>query len=501
MKRACGGCGRIAAVLLAAAVLVVPAMAGCIGGGSGPQDGPAQEGPGDGTGPGEDDGTPQNATAEHVHDRWKAGPDQLSGGATDTITLVDSRTVTIRSFRQDPEDPTSECAGQPQGDGQCWGQKIVTPDPTETGTKIVPPGTGSLTMTFEYDESELTYYNGSGGVHVWYQSRKTRTETSGHWRPAGSDAMPAASGRTVTLENLTLDEEDNGHASSSAWRWRLGIRGNPTPESPVYPNAHFTDPDGVEVTVTIEAHRQPGDLPLEPPHPEFYDEDPDGPTRVYQTGALTGETEGRFVHGAVASGELPDGENYCPTDQTCAPATVFEGGLLWWTQPGFVGARKDDRSQYRPTEAWSRLDTDFAASLVPPKTTLVVAVLRFSDDAASEHGEAEFCLRTRTSAAETSQGEIANEDSACEVYDGQDEIKLTEVITSGQVDSPYADNWGQNASRWTFLIQLRSAGGQSLSPVGTAYQPGTFSGSFSTAFFVTSEAQLDPVPSWATFEP
>lgn len=480
-------------VLPVVLLLVAVPVAGCVGGQGGP--GGAEENATDGdpgTGPGGEgppvDGEPGAGETQHVHDRWWTGPDQLSGERTDTITLVEGTTYTIRSFREnpgeDPTRPTSSCPSIPDS-AVCAGFAVVTPDETETGTRIVPPGTAKITIELEYDDQELKG-NGSG-IHVWYQGRIASTEDL--WLTIGQDAMPAEPGTTVTIPGIDVRQTDDGHARSSAWRWLLEIRGNPVMSM----NAHFTDPDGIDVKVTIKAHRGEGPLPLEPPHPTFYQDDPDGATDTYLIGRFSGRTEGQFVHAGFTSGELPSGCNYRPFNQ-CMPLAFFQDGLIWHTAPGYAGGRlQTTRSE------WSQLEESRVVPLVPPGTELVKAVVRFSPESASEHGEVEVCLRTRTTDSQPPEGRVQ---PPCVPFDGQDEIALEVPIDGGDVDSWYANNWeGRNRSRWTFLVQIRAPEGQSLGSSATLYQPGTFQGAFEAVFLASSEPNLDEVPEWVSFGP
>lgn len=485
MRRTDTDHGSNAALLIVVtfALLVVP-MAGCIGGAD--SGGTSSDGdPGnvtddgddndDGPGPG---GVPSDSDDNaHVHDRWYDSADQRPGSgasSVDKITLIDS-THTISSVQEDPNAPLDGC--RISGERFCWGMEIVTADSAgeDAGTYVVPPGTDKVTVEVSYDQGEYD------GVYVAYQH--AGTSGTQHWKELAKRPEGAEAGWTTEITDVDINDDatpdpDNGHAEVSQWRFAIEVAGNP---APVVGVPSMTGPDGLEVQLTVEAHR--GDeLPLEPPHPTFYDKDPAGDTSVYEIARLDGET-GQFFQAGPAYGV--SGGCLFETGVVCLPARTGSG-LVWRAVPGYDGPRGADDSQ--------QLDPERAVALVPPKTKVLEAVMRVDGEAFPAE-QAEICLRYRQGTADDRLGQPFGS-SGCVTYTGQEELNFTLPVDS-QWDSFYANNWGGNNSRWSFLVQIRSPySGVTAANTFPVHEPGTFSGSFETVVLATDEASLSETPSW-----
>lgn len=476
--------------ILVVVLFVGVALAGCVGGGSsaGADDGndTSQIDPDDPdapttTGPGE----AGSGEAKHVHNRWFDNDQQLPPGSeVDELTLAASTTYTINSFVTDTSDPRFPLDNCPNaGTEVCAGKVIVTPDETEDGTRVVPPGTERITVTLDYNKG--SYRN----LKIWYQDPNARDDAV--WMPL-SGQEGAEPGETMTIpaegspKNISVDPDtdlspDDGHASSSAWRWLIEVRGNPAPGPATTPS--MTGPDGLDVDVTITAHRQDAPLPLEPPHPTFYEEDPMAETSVYQIARVSGTTNGQFVHAGPLMAEM-DGCHYEPQEGApCLPARSGSG-LTWYTVPGFEGTRNLDPQEWTDIKG-ERL----AKALVPPQTEQLVTAIQF--DGGQTQGEIEVCLRARTSPSQPSNGVELD----CAAYAGEDELVFQIPVQDGETDSFYASNWGGNNSRWQFVLQIR-APQQAQADVFPVHSPGTFSGSFDAAILATSQTNMSAPPGW-----
>lgn len=488
--------GRTLLLIAATISLLVVPLAGCVGGADpgsteGEQaDGDGDDGDGDGDGPGTGTGEDPDAEQAHVHDRWYATPDQRPPGEeADKIALIDS-SHTIQSTTDDASEPVDTCR---QGGGEqitpCWGTALVTADPAGeegAGTKIVPPGTEKVTVEIEYDQSGLPA-GGYWGIDIFYQHKGIAG--GAHWiKLTGQD--PAADGDSFEISPVDINgnstaEPDDGHAEVSQWRFWLEVRGNPTPADPA---GHFTGPDGVEVELTVEAHRDPsGDLPLEPPHPTFYEDDPNGPTDVYEIARVSVDSgSGQFFQvgpvfgktGGECVGEI--------SEDLCLPFRTGDG-LVAQADPGFDGRRAGEDAE--------KLDANRSAPLVPPASELLKAYVSVDGDVNPE-GQIEVCVRHRTSIFDSHLGEPFGDE--CQVLDGsQDQLEFTHVV-DGQWDSYYASNWDGELSRWQFLLQVRSpdSAAPDVANMLSFHEPGTFSGTVDATIVATDETTLEEAPSW-----
>lgn len=463
-----------AAVLLVVLMLVVVPLAGCVGGADSSSDGNETD---DGT-PGDDDDDQRDLDPDedpgdqvaHEHNRWYENEKQLPPGTeTDQITLVDG-SYTIETVQEDPNEPLSRC---PSGMQLCHGSIIVTPEATgEARTRVVPPGTDRVEVTLEYSQGSYR------DIAAMYQDPVTRG--SGQWQ-----GTTVASGDTWTIHNVGFDDAgpdpDNGHAYSSQWRWLLEVRGNPVP---VLTAPSMTGPTGLEVDVTIVAYRQDGPLPVEPPHPGFYDDDADQPTDTYEIARVSGSTQGQY---AQAGPVYHEASNTCTTRiaEQCLPVG-FSPGLVWTTKPGYDGFRAGADEEWAGKEIQG---DPYTTAQVPPKTSELVAFIDVQGST-GEAGTVNICLNKRTSPRQPNFGlEIA-----CVEYTGQSRITIRHPVK--ELDSYYANNWGGNASRWQFFVQIQSPETSASVEPFTFHEAGMFEGSFEARILVTADAALEGPPGW-----
>lgn len=466
------GIGPVVAVAL---FLVALPLAGCVGGSGGPgsssNGGPLPTGQnGDGATP-DGNETAADDTGAHTHDRWWSGKNQLpnEGEPVEKIVLVDG-TYTIDSFNEtNPQGPINYC--RKGGTSICWGKVYVQPMDSGQGTKVVPPGTGNITVEISYNQDNYR------GIKAFYTNRFYKSQSGrSPWQPVASDLMQ--DGDKATISALNWRTADDGHAHTSSWEFLFEVRGNPAPGPVAY---SFTDHNGLQIDVKIVAHQDPSvpPLPLEPPHPDFYQDDPDGNTSVYRVATVGGDA-GDFTHAGPGYGSLPDG-CYWETPGPCLPYT-FGDGLTWVTTPGYKGAR-----QGKYTENKQKLPDDGLTSpLVPPGTANILVLVTFSNN---EGQNVVLCL------------EAVNGDGSpvTKCKDPTQGSSLTySVPLDGGFDSYYANNWGTNASRWTFYLHLRSAEEVASAASMSVHQPGQFSGTFTATVVASNDAGLEEVPSIVT---
>lgn len=358
-----------------ALLLVVP-LAGCVGGSGG---GPAGANGTDG-GPSTPATTSGNASAaastKHVHDRWEGR----------TVAPVIDRTVATGATTDvEPTGPalfTLICAFT------CGSSVEFAP---QEG-RVVPPGTANVTLTASWDE----------------------TPPPGQEFQVMADYMPAnatewidlgeiESGQSVEI-NTTVEMADGGHAEQSLWRFRLFVL-QCSEESGIAICLTRFSSDEMQIDVDVQAHRGPGELPLEPPHPDWWG---DGPVRG--VAAVQGQ--------ANSAGVGPYFVNL-----TAAAEGSFGMGTIY----EFVSGDEHDP--------------------VPPDTAQLVANVTWSNDAATADaaGVRPFLLyyhgqgfRFRTWAPE-------------EVGDGS--ARFTMPLQRNMTDGMYVEN----RSRWAFFLGFQGA--------------------------------------------
>lgn len=224
---------RGAPPLLLAAGLLVLAFAGCLASspsaptGGSSNETPAQEGP--------SPVTDHSGERPHVHDRW---------GSAERLVLFDD-TVQVQDHQD--ETNTSRSAWEYLNCQFYCNPYASMRLPLDV---IVPPGTDHLTITAEWDEPDARMDNDSGAMLSYQPANK-------HFLLDSSWEQPTAN---WTI-NTSVEMADDGHARFSLWRFRF------------YPCRCWTFPDErweFDIDVRVVAHRVEGELPLDPPHPDWW---------------------------------------------------------------------------------------------------------------------------------------------------------------------------------------------------------------------------------------
>lgn len=434
--------GSGATVLLVVAVALAVPLAGCIGGGgSAADDGTGSEDtldPGNETG---GDGPGTSGDRPHVHDRWD--------GAR-TFDVISDATVQLQIV--DPEEPDGldQCVASSGGGGPgqpCFGGEEV---PTEG---IVPPGSGWVNVTVEFDDGSFDR------IDVLYQD-----PTTTDWEVAGR----VASGGTASINITSVQQTDDGHAQLSHWKFAVQSSGNPHGDEVPYSGP--ATPSGDEVTVTAEAIRDSGPLPLEPPHPDYFVD-----TSIHRVSYIEASTQQMAQAGPVT---VEQGTG------SALPVSPFADGLVWRSNPGLKGDRVDV-----PNPEVERLTHPLDVPLVPPATVLLGVQLRVADDAGAQLPTGvDICLYGLW---KPSQHPGEETELGCLTYTGGGaEETMTRSIEKPMTDSIYANHTGQNESRWSFFLHISARKEADRSTVGD------FSGTVDAAFFVSTRTSFE-APSWA----
>lgn len=444
------------AVLVGIAVLVAVPLAGCVGGPAGSSSGP--EAPDGGSGPegnttpgGGEDG--ETGLRAHVHDRWDG---------QETRTLVD-QTVQVEAVTQEEPLLLRQCKFSFRN--VCLGSATFAPESRGGTGAIVPPGTDYLDVTVDFDTGDF------GGLRFFWRDRIGSEGCQPHWHCR-------AMGSPTTFEINITDERqtDDGHASVSAWQFALDAYRAPVVDQPE--ERTLLNYGEGQVDVEIVAHRTEGELPLEPPHPEFWTN-----TSTYRVGYLEGSTDQMAQTGFVYAEQNPP-EDACPTSSQvgCAPAGVGTG-LVWDIEPGHEGRR----SRYSGGEERSQLDPSRSVALLPPKTSTVGVTATVDGQPAAE---TQLCVLGFHSPGQDDPVEIG-----CGSFEeGSWTEQWTYAVPETQVDSFYADSWGDNSSRWTFRVRL------SAPEQGPTYGATAFSGSVTVDIFASEETEFS-IPEWGQQPP
>lgn len=364
----------------------------------------------------------------HTHDRWV---DPATGEAVDEIDLVE-RTVEVPLTSDRWSIPLNFCQ---QGDsdpgqlGVCIGQREVFPGRWASGDhKIVPPGTSHLEVTLEFsgdDFHEVAIFHTDGTTTQWQLLTDDRRGTF------------APGGDTKTL-SVSLEEADDGHARVSSWRFLLEARGTPAGPASTGPVAAQAGSGPIEVRIT--AHRGTGDLPLEPAHPDLWEDD-DPPTDTYRVGRLDGTVDRYAQVGRAAAERRGDDGRW----------TLRSRGVMWEIPAGFEGRRIDDRGSYP-----HKLGGTHDLAMVPPGTRNLVA--RVTVDVQTPAGPApEVCVLGQDIPGKRLQ-DLQRIGPCQTISDGETEILALRSLDPGDTDSYYTPtDEALSRSRWTFFVQVRPA--------------------------------------------
>lgn len=236
--------------------LAATMLAGCLGsqapGGSGPtnatDDGADPVGQPGGADPGP-------ASTGHVHDLWDG---------RSTLTLVD-REVPMEAFQAgaeqvaSPETAVRGCYSDPAliPFPTCLGYASFRPDSSDGDRRLVPPGTAAIRATISWESPTVT------GVELRFEPAfETGWRSLGVASSSGETIVVQASERFPTRDSFPLSWTDDGHAQAS--RWEFGAA--------AYAGDSFAAVADGSVQIQIEVVRTEGDLPVEPPHPDWYGE-------------------------------------------------------------------------------------------------------------------------------------------------------------------------------------------------------------------------------------
>lgn len=379
---------------LVAVLLVALPLAGCVGGSGGSAAGPdAVQGNAS-----DEAGGVVNTSADtrqaHVHDRWEGRK---------AATVIDRTVSTGATTDVDPTGPvlfTLICAFT------CGSSAELTP---EEG-RIVPPGTSNVTLTASWDETPPP--GQEFRVLADYMSANA-TE----WIDLGE----IESGRPVTI-NTTVAMADGGHAKQSLWRFRLFVL-QCAEESGIGICLTRFDTREVSIDLAVEAERDDGPLPLEPPHPDWW---ADGPVRDVAT------VQGRASHAGVG----PYFVNLTDTAEgSFGFGTIYEfvpGGQHDPVPPGTV--------QLTANVTWSNdAPTADAAGVRPFLLYYHGAGFRFLTWPADETGDgsARFTMRIQSNMTDGMYNVNRSRWSFFLGFQGAEDTGVDEPVVGGDVTNPY----------------------------------------------------------------
>lgn len=245
--------------------LTTPVLAGCLDSGASDGDGASSDGAGaegkgagggaaadgaDGSSSGVGAAASGNGSGQrpHVHDFWE--------GRTELTLLAGEVEIEAASVEPDADAVEDKVAlrGCASPGAFCLGSVEFGIPPADDGSEvaIVPPGTQRLEVTLDYDATTIT------SLRLAYQTAA---------RQGFSDAGVAAPGDTLVITDeeqgfIPVRQTDDGHATVSRWQFRLTAASDGT--------LPLALADGV-VDVTVRAFRVEGELPVEPPHPAWYE--------------------------------------------------------------------------------------------------------------------------------------------------------------------------------------------------------------------------------------
>lgn len=455
-------------VLFAGLLLVAIPLAGCVGGGgdSGPSTGPQAN---DSNNTSNLEGVSAADLRPHVHNRWE---NPVSSQSIDQVVLFDE-TLTVNAtgtqYNQPPMFNSCENqAGDPQSlTAQCYGDRQFVPQRWANGEqKIVPPGTSHVEVTLEFNaqdfEQMALYYKHRDSGAQWVHH--TNSSNGGLYQPGGDN-------RSIPV---TVQMSDDGHAHASAWAFSIEARGNPAGDASPTGDTHYGEG---QVTVKVVAYRQAGDLPLEPPHPLFY-QNQDPPTHVYKIGELSGETTGFTQVGRMVT-EI-DQDN---PGASKAP-TLAGDGLRWEIPVGFTGSRPPAYADPDPAQ---KISGEFTAQIIPPTTQLIYAEVVVNGEEATSTGT-QICLMANDIPGEGWGN--ARPIGECKDLASGETLTFQTQIKNRQTDSFYTPSDTEiSFSRWTFWIQIRPSSQES----GAIVQ---FEGDVSANLFISDQSEFT-MPSWA----
>lgn len=459
---------RAPIVAVAVCLLVAVPLAGCVGQGSGDsQTAPTSNGS-TGNATAETNGTDQPAARPHVHDRWQ-DPTSSSNEQIDEILLVD-RTLPLEPYRVSglstrpiQMERCEKHRNGPAGPKPCFGWAEFRPGDWSNGDpKIVPPGTSRLDVTVSFAADDFD------GIDFFYKDRNSTGQWE--WLTDAGHGGPFQPDDTKSLD-VSVYMSDDGHAQVSSWRFAIQPAGDP-----ILGEGGLVTFGSGEVRVRVVAHRTEGELPFEPPHPDFWSED-DPPTDVYRIGQLDGTTE-QFLQAGPVDWEPTGG------DPVGGPKVGVEG-LVWEIPVGFEGRRITD------PDYPAKLDGELAAALIPPGSeslTVQLAVSDASTDAPAS--DVRICVLGQDTPGEgfprgPRDRTLVGEE--CRPFSDGTYV-LQEALQDDDTDSFYTNtSRGISTSRWTIYVQIVAS-----ETAEEVHGVAGWSGRVSADVYVSDDAGFEP---------
>lgn len=196
----------------------------------------------------------------HAHDYWEG---------RESVTIVDGRTVQVDWAAWGQRcSATASCH-------QVTGWVVDVPVAGSGPPNFVYPGTGRIDVTLSWSSQGLEDAFDGFSPKVCVSNRGYVPNCRASDLTTNATHVYASSGQTWTIEDDDVVNRwtaDPPHAEKSNWRFLVlpcrdrGGSGQCSPQ--VAPNVGTS-----EFTVTVTIHKAPGDLPLDPPHFAFFDDD------------------------------------------------------------------------------------------------------------------------------------------------------------------------------------------------------------------------------------
>lgn len=212
------------------------------------------------------------ADRPHVHDFWGNG----------SRKPLMTRTVTVEATQDQVRVGDTVQAGvRGCDDGgtlfgnlleTCIGRAVFGVPAADGDRAIVPPGTAAVEASLSWEDPTIT------GIHLQYQPAfRPGWRTFDVFDQSGQTKAVRASQYDPSWDHLPLDWTDDGHSRQSQWLFAVTAYGADAP-------AGLARGD---VTVDVSVERTDGELPVEPPHPDWY-----GGNSSYRIANLTTEAGG-----------------------------------------------------------------------------------------------------------------------------------------------------------------------------------------------------------------
>lgn len=206
--------------------------------------------------------TAENSTV-HTHNYWDG---------SDTWTLIDG--MEIEGFSQ--EWVAQECQKRPTATCPPAGRRqvVIPVKPDADRPNFVYPGTGKITFELDWDgstQTPITVCSDSEGQLPAKIRCRDPESASGVQFQHHTFEEPG----TWTIEGPAVDKEsrwDVPHTSKSKWRFVIHAEtcGDEVVESGSLLRRCYPETDISSFTVTLKVHRGDKEIPIEPPHLDFF---------------------------------------------------------------------------------------------------------------------------------------------------------------------------------------------------------------------------------------